>query len=185
MKWYGARRLTGRPRQAAHHPVDPIELVHRLGALGTGMMGDLVVAEVVGVHDRRAPVHLADDQVGRHVAHERRRGGLQDRERHAAPDARLDVAGALAARLEVLDDDRGPELDRAARDVVRVDEVQREGVHLESLAALGQLAVRRDAPRGASRAPGWRCSCRRRGAGRSAPRPDARSRTRPPGGSRP
>ena len=42
-----------------------------------------------------------------HVAHERRRGRAQDRERHAAPDARLDVAGALATRLEVLDDDRG------------------------------------------------------------------------------
>ena len=95
------RRVLGGSREAAHHAIDAVELLHGLGTLGTGMVGDLVVAEVVGVDDRRAPAHLADDEVGEHVAHDRRGRGLQEGKGPAPADARLDVADALASRLEV------------------------------------------------------------------------------------
>ena len=84
------RRTLARPRDGAHLAVDLDELLHRLRALRAGVVGDLVVAQVVGVDDGRAAVHLADHEVREHVAHDRRRGargapGRACRARSGAP----------------------------------------------------------------------------------------------------
>ena len=136
MKWYGRGASVGGARQAAHHAVDAVELIHGLRPLGAGVVGDLVVAQVVGVDDGRPAAHLADDEVDEHVAHDRGGRRLEHREGHARVDARPDVAHALSPRLEVLSTTRLPdELDGAAGEVVGVHQEQAEAANLEALAA--------------------------------------------------
>ncbi len=104
-------------------------------------MGDLVVAEVVGIDDGSAAAHLADDEVNDHVLHDRGRAGLQEWEGHAAADAWLDVTSALTTGLEVLVDHSAHELGQATGEVVGVVEEQAERSHLQPLALFAQLAV--------------------------------------------
>ena len=52
-------------RSGPEGPVHALEGVDRLLALGAGVVGHRVVARVVDVDDRRAAVHLLDDQGGR------------------------------------------------------------------------------------------------------------------------
>ncbi len=146
-----ARRILGGARERAHHAIDAVQLLHRLRPLRAGVVGDLVVAQVVRVDDGRTPAHLADDEIDDHVAQDGCGAGLQEGEGHAPGDARLDIADSLPPGLEVLDDDRGHELGDPASQVVRVVQEHAEGLHLQSLALLAQLAVCGDGTRGSTR----------------------------------
>jgi hypothetical protein len=91
-----------RPRRPAAGPVDAADLAvevaqdgEGVGALGTRVMGDLVVAEEVDV-DRGAPfTHVVDDSLHGDVAADHRRERTEQGVRPVAFDAGLDVAAPL------------------------------------------------------------------------------------------
>jgi hypothetical protein len=113
-----ARSVRGGAIQPAEVPVEPAQRVESVIALGAGMVGNLVVADEIGVDDRARQVQVSDQCLGRHVPADHRGEGPQERVQPAAPDPRADVVAALPGRLGTFPRDLGHEPGEGAHGVI-------------------------------------------------------------------
>ncbi len=107
-----ARRQRGGPVQPADLLVDAAQHLQRVEPLDAGVVGDLVVAEEVGVDHGPAGQHVLEQGGGDDVAGDDRRPRPREGVDAAAGDARADVGPALGGRggqLAVDVDQRDPE----------------------------------------------------------------------------
>ena len=100
---------------AADLPVDVTEHGQRVGALGAGVVGDLVVAEHVDVDRGPSLAHVVEHAEHVDVAADDRRVGAHERVCPAAGDARLDAVTDLLPRGDPLATDLGDQADQRPR----------------------------------------------------------------------
>ncbi len=102
-----SRRPLGRPLDAPDLPVEISQHGERVGTFGSGVMGNLVVAEQVDVDRRPSLTHVVDDALDRNVAADHCRERPEQGIRPAAVHSRLDVATSLEAGCPALPPDLG------------------------------------------------------------------------------
>ena len=117
------RRCRGDLLQARQHVIEPIERGQRLRPQAAGVMGHLVVVDIVDVHGPRATDHLLGHQRGVEVPQYDVRHGPHAGEEPAAVSPWANVAATLPPGLEPLPGDLRDRPEQAAREPVRPGEV--------------------------------------------------------------
>ena len=95
-------RVNGQPLERRQDPVQAVECGERLGAEHAGVMGDLVVVDVVGIDALRSLAHFLRDHRGVEIALQHVRRGAKTGECPSAMDPRQNVETFLSGRLPPL-----------------------------------------------------------------------------------